>query len=1594
VEFSATFWSDRPMPILIFRKTAFAWAAILVLSVSALARQALAAEPARTKAATFFARSDGAEIQSGSLRMRVTAIADDIVRVRIAPSGEFDEDSSWAVPGDVRARSVGVSATPATGPSLVAEFRTAAMAVRIEGNPLRLIISDLAGHVISADAPAGAIDIARGFTLRKVLPQREHYFGLGDKTGPLDHRGQAFTNWNTDAYHFQESTDPLYKTIPFFVAVGGPAGSYGLFLDNTWRSWFDFGKRDPQALEFGSSGGPIDYYVIYGPSTRRVIERYTDLTGKPPLPPLWALGFQQSRYSYMSAADVRGVAGRFRSERIPADVIWLDIDFQNGNRPFTTNPQTFADMPALASDLRKEGLRLVAITDLHIARAPDQGYAPYDSGVAGDHFVKRPDGTAYVGDVWPGPSVFPEFTQSDTRAWWGGLYRDFVAAGISGFWNDMNEPSVFGTPTKTFPLDTRHRIAEPGFAPRTATHEEVHNIYGMQNSRATFDGLRTLQPDERPLVMTRATYAGGQRYAVTWTGDNNSTWNHLKLAINSLLNLGMSGFAYSGADVGGFIGSPSAELLTKWIEISAFTPIFRVHSEKGTPRREPWVDGERHTAIRRRFIEERYRLMPYLYALADDNARTGAPLMRPLFYEFPEVLDGPCEQPTAFLLGDRLLIAPTPDGESPSAYSICLPAGGWYDYWTGEKVKGAPDTSATSATPAASTPTAERVNVTPALDRLPVFVRAGAILPRQPLVQSTAEIPQGPLILDIYPGDDCRGEIYADDGHSTAYRQQGFLRQIVQCVQSDEGVVVEFKAREGGFQPWWRQIDVRVHDWRGSAHADLDGRPVADRVAPESGILKVTIDDQRGPARLSISRQLARGDRASALQWRGQQVSVSVEPGSVELGEGEPRSGARRSGERRAYRFSKVTDAGDRAERRIAEAAGQPYVRSGNVLFDALFALGLADADLDRVSQIRDESFNRGNPIDCDCFETGEKWHYVWTRDISYAVDLGLAAIDPQRALNSLLFKTSGVRTDLLSDRLKPVTVVAQDTGSGGSWPVSTDRVVWILAASDVLDYLPAAHRPAVAARLYEVARSTVEQDRRFAFDAYAGLYRGETSFLDWREQNYPEWTRNDVSSIAAGYAFSTNVLQVIALEHTAQLAKELGDPLAMRYLGWARDLRRAINGRFWQAQSGMYSSFLGAEPNSVASNSYDLLGLSLAIIHGIADQKQAHSILQHYPISAAGPPVVWPEQAGIAIYHNRAIWPFVTAYALRAAKTARHAELAEELAESLMRGSALALSNMENFEFLTQQVRFEDGPLSGPVINSPRQLWSVAGYLSMVLDTFWGMELREGQLSIKPWLPGRLAHALFGGQRSVSLRDVRVGGHLLNVTLQLPPAWPSTGALEPQSMWLNGRRLEGSTVSLSRLRPGLHDNLRVTMRTVAEAEQAITRLTYGDSRQLTPAQRRAVFAPPSPTLLAAQRADAGVTLTWQGTVPGATVRIDGNSEQLAASAAGERFEDGSIRDPGTVCYSLTQRFDDTGLISLPSRDTCVPASSMALRSTRIGVFLRRSCDRTSLPARRGGIVSSSSTLTRRVRSIRELPRRSKPLRRDVPATRNNREAS
>jgi alpha-glucosidase len=367
----------------------------------------------------------------------------------------------------------------------------------------------------------------------------------------------------------------------------------------------------------------------------------------------------------------------------------------------------------------------------------------------------------------------------------------------------------------------------------------------MENARATYEGLLRLQPNRRPFVMTRAAYAGTQKYALTWTGDNSATWDHLKLMVHQLVNLGLSGFTFSGADIGGFTGGPDAELLTRFHQYGAFTPVFRNHSAKDTPRVEPWVDGAEHLAIRRRFIQERYRLMPYLYGVAEEAARTGDPFMRPVFYDHPTITTAYCDQSMSFTVGRDLLIAGAPRPESPQPYDVCLPEGGWYDYWTGRKVTGKkPD----------ATSKFEVIKETPRLEHLPVFVRAGSIVPRQIPAPSTSQGSIGPLELAIYPGPDCRGEIYTDDGESLDYKRGKFLRQQVRCTSSPQGLTLDFGRRQGTFAAPWRDIRVTVHDWQGDGEVRLNERKVAREADFTNRTLRFTVPDPASSTRILVRR--------------------------------------------------------------------------------------------------------------------------------------------------------------------------------------------------------------------------------------------------------------------------------------------------------------------------------------------------------------------------------------------------------------------------------------------------------------------------------------------------------------------------------------------------------------------------------------------------------------------------------------------------------------------------------------------------------------------------------------------------------------------
>ncbi|WP_200945391.1 Six-hairpin glycosidase-like protein [Rhodanobacter sp. Root627] len=541
---------------------------------------------------------------------------------------------------------------------------------------------------------------------------------------------------------------------------------------------------------------------------------------------------------------------------------------------------------------------------------------------------------------------------------------------------------------------------------------------------------------------------------------------------------------------------------------------------------------------------------------------------------------------------------------------------------------------------------------------------------------------------------------------------------------------------------------------------------------------------------------------------------------------------------------------------------------TGSPLFDGLFAMALDDLHKNSVAAIRDDAFDHGQSMPCPCFETGEKWHYVWTRDLSYAVDLGLWRIDPARAKASLLFKLSDVREPAAPPGLYPM----QDTGSGGSWPISTDRVVWFLGARHLLG------DPAFADKVYRALTDTLAQDQHYVFDAAMGLYRGETSFLDWREQSYPGWTANDVRFIAQSYALSTNVLYYEALQLAVQMAERRHDPKAADYRARAGALKAAINTHFWRSDRGLYMSYIGNDGMPIEA--YDLLGTSLAITSGVADADRARQALTNYPAYPAGSPVIWPERADQPIYHNRAIWPFVSAYALRAARAVNDAgRIAHEL-RSLLRGAALSGSNMENFELLSQRVHVEDGKLSGPVVNSPRQLWSVGGYLDMVIEGVFGLGA-DGRIA--PKLPASLLPMLFGDHERISLqlRDQ-------HITLQRPAS-------------VNGNLLVAGDIEQ-------HGNETVVTLKAIHVDTTPLRLDAP------------LFAPATPAAPQATRAGNDWKISFSGH---GQLYVDGKA---AGAIDGQRLVPASAAQQ---CFSVTRRAGE--LESLPSPATCVgPAQRLA----------------------------------------------------------------
>lgn len=721
-------------------------------------------------------------VRAGRSILRAQILEDDLVRIRFAPDGTLAKDFSWAV---IKS-DFPVVRTQLQETASEIRLSTQQVTLVLRKDPLRIRFLDRDGSVINEDDSLKGISWS-GSEVRvwKRMPEGERYYGFGEKAGRFERSGHHMTMWNSDIPAYRADTDPLYESIPFFYAIRH-GRAYGVFFDNPCRSSFDMGRGNRNQYSFGAEAGELNYYFFAGPTPKDVLARFTELVGRMPLPPRWSLGYQQSRWSYPTEQRVREIARGFRSRKIPCDVLYLDIDYMDGYRIFTWNKKNFPDPAGMISDLSRDGFKIAVIVDPGIK--VDSGYAAYRSGLAGEDFVKYPDGTVYTGKVWPGVCAFPDFTNSNARGWWGEQFSGLVSAGIRGWWNDMNEPSVFDVPTKTIELNVVHN--NDG---RLITHAEAHNIYGLEMTRATYDGVRRLLPAERPFVLTRASYAGGARCSAAWTGDNVASWEHLYLALNMCLNFSISGQPFVGSDIGGFIGNPSGELFARWLQLGVFTPLMRGHSVIDAMNKEPWVYGDRFTAINRETIGLRYRLLPLIYNVMYTATETGIPAMRPLIFQYPDREEyGGTED--EFMFGNDILVAPVMQ-EGLTARGVSLPPGLWYNYWT--------DSSAAGG---------KWITVAAPLDRIPFFVRAGAIIPSQQTVQYSTQAPIDPLTLSVYcaePGRTDSSLYYEDDGHSFDYTKGVYLKKVF--TQSVDSSTVRFSASapSGTYSPPPRSVILR-----------------------------------------------------------------------------------------------------------------------------------------------------------------------------------------------------------------------------------------------------------------------------------------------------------------------------------------------------------------------------------------------------------------------------------------------------------------------------------------------------------------------------------------------------------------------------------------------------------------------------------------------------------------------------------------------------------------------------------------------------------------------------------------------------------------
>lgn len=730
-------------------------------------------------------------ITTANAYAQVTVYSANIIRVRLDKQ-PLASDFSYAV----------ISAPQKTKATITQDAQqvtilTDSVKATISKTPFAVRFYTLDGRVINEDETGlNTSWVNESVTTYKKMQAGERFIGLGEKTGDLDRHGNGYTNWNSDVYGYTIGQDPLYATIPFYIGIHHGL-NYGIFMDNSYQSDFNFGASNNRFSSFGARGGEMNYYFIYHKHVADIISSYTSLTGRMKMPPLWSLGYQQNRYSYYPETEVFRIAQTLREKKIPADGITLDIHYMDKYKVFTWDKNRFPDPTEMTEKLKSMGLKLTLIVDPGVKE--EKGYGLYDRGYANDAFIKYPDNTNYTGEVWPGWCNFPDFTNPKARSWWGTEIKKYGDEGVSGLWNDMNEISTWG---QKMPDNVIF-----DFDGRKASHLQARNVYGLEMVRASYDGAKA-SFGKRPFILTRSGYAGLQRYAAIWTGDNRAEDSHMLAGVRLLNSLGLSGVPFTGMDIGGFTGNGTPSLYARWIQIGAFNPYFRSHTGINTKSAEPWAFGEEVLEISRNYINLRYKLMPYLYSTFYEATQNGQPVMRSLAIDYTHdsnVYDTNFQN--QYMFGNAFLVAPFEGYATTTFGKIYFPAGKWYDLYNGEVQNGG-----------------QQKIVQLSMHKLPVYVKESSIIPMQSLVQTTAQQPTDTLTINIYQGNmNNRFTYYEDDGTSYAYEGGAFYKRVINYDAANKAIF--FGKVDGSLKSKFNNIKMIFHGF-GNALLKMGGKQI------------------------------------------------------------------------------------------------------------------------------------------------------------------------------------------------------------------------------------------------------------------------------------------------------------------------------------------------------------------------------------------------------------------------------------------------------------------------------------------------------------------------------------------------------------------------------------------------------------------------------------------------------------------------------------------------------------------------------------------------------------------------------------------------